>query len=419
MQRRKPCPLDRGSSRNFAPRIGRSAIAQNIGVPATECFHNGSKLRDGVRCDPGHAPALPPLACPGLTAGRHPGVLYRHHARLAYPRGYPATRSRLAHRRRRRDGNRYLGDALRRHARAHAADRDCLRRGYDAPVDGHRDRGVDLRVAYRQPQSSRSRRSGRRGLRDGHRYLRHALRRHGGDRNHAANPLRPTLGGRLVRDRHRRVLCGPRRCILFAPAVRLASLSSRPRGHGHGTRHRGHALCRDGGGAIPGNGREWCGTGKQGLARGLRHHDHVVRARRDAAAVTARGACRCARREIPGVARRGRPDEPGEGRISRDARPRAAQSAGIDLECSSPAAALGVEQCAAAVRRGRDRPTIVAPEPDRRGLARRRACHCGQDFAAAWRDRRVCHGRRDAAGARRRRHHGRPTGGSSRALPPG
>ncbi len=115
-------------------------------------------------------------------------------------------------------------------------------------------------------------------------------------------PIRydPLLGRHLVRDSHRRVLCGPRRRVLLASAVRLASLSSCLRGHGHGTRHRRHALCRDGGGAVPGNGREWCGTGEQGLARGFRHHDHVVRARRDAC------CCHCSKRVPPRAPRNSR-----------------------------------------------------------------------------------------------------------------
>ena len=57
------------------------------------------------------------------------------------------------------------------------------------------------------------------GLRDGYRHLRDALRRHGGDRDHAVDPLRPAVGRHLVRDRDRGLVRRARRRLLLAAAV--------------------------------------------------------------------------------------------------------------------------------------------------------------------------------------------------------
>ena len=117
---------------------------------------------------------------------------------LRGPRGEGLARGGLL-----RDGHGHLVDALHRHARLQPAHPHGLRHPDHARLDGDRGRGLGLRAGDGDAHHDGPRPPGVRRHPDGHRHLRHALHRHGGHGDFAADPVRVAAVRRFRRHRDR------------------------------------------------------------------------------------------------------------------------------------------------------------------------------------------------------------------------
>ena len=166
--------------------------------------------------------------------------------------------------------------------------------------------------------------------------------------------------------------------------TRTRALAALPRGVGrgrHGAGHRGHALRRHVGGALSRRAHERpARVVNKGWLAGAVDDDHAVRAVRQRCCFSC-STSRGARGADAGLARRGEGEEPRQGRVPRDARPRAAQSARRDHQrgatCSTARAGTAEWQFARDViarqslhlRADRRRPARRRPRPHRQDVA--------------------------------------------------